>query len=65
MSEYYCIKTHRRIKSHCYMGHEYTPENTLTNTRGNRTCRRCARLNGSARLRKFRKRQALANAAET
>lgn len=65
MSEFYSISTRRRIKSHCYMGHEYTPSNTIYNTRGDRGCKRCARLNGSVRLRKFRKRQALANAQQT
>lgn len=30
-----------RAKTHCPRGHEYTAENTLTNTRGGRYCREC------------------------
>lgn len=30
-------------KTHCPKGHEYTPENTVYNTRGSRTCRICKR----------------------
>jgi hypothetical protein len=38
------------------MGHEYTPENTVLDTRGYRVCRECSRTNGRNRLRKFRQR---------
>ena len=31
------------LKTHCHRGHEYTAENTLTGSRGNRECRECAR----------------------
>lgn len=54
MSELFSVKTGRQLKTRCYMGHEYTPENTLIDSKGYRACRRCARLNGSARLKKFR-----------
>lgn len=30
-------------KTNCPQGHEFTPENTYTNPRGNRICRECAR----------------------
>lgn len=30
-----------RIKTHCPSGHEYTPENTVFNTKGSRVCRQC------------------------
>lgn len=63
MSEYYCITTRRFIKSHCYAGHEYTPENTGVDSRGSRFCKYCARTNGRNRLRKFRIRQAIASTA--
>lgn len=65
MSELFSIKTGRQLKTHCYAGHEYTPDNTLLDSKGYRVCRRCARINGSARLRKFRQRQAIANATES
>lgn len=65
MSEIFSIKTGLKLKTHCYVGHEYTPENTLFNSKGYRACKRCARLNGSVRLRKFRERKAIANAPQT
>lgn len=33
-------------KTHCPHGHEYTPENTYRNKRGNRFCRTCHRIRG-------------------
>lgn len=56
--EVFGILSRRPLKTHCYRGHEYTPENTLLDSRGYRCCKRCARLNGSARLKKFRARKA-------
>lgn len=50
----------RKLKTHCYMGHEYTPDNTTLDSRGNRCCRACARENGRKRLREFRIREAIA-----
>ena len=58
-------KTQQALKTHCYVGHEYTPENTRVDNRGYRFCRTCARINGRVRLKNFRIRQAIANAAET
>lgn len=34
----------RKLKTHCKRGHEYTPENTVINKRGNRHCKQCAKL---------------------
>lgn len=34
----------RSNQTHCIHGHEYTPENTLLNSRGCRTCRACRDL---------------------
>lgn len=31
------------LKTHCKRGHEFTPENTATYSRGNRTCRQCGK----------------------
>lgn len=31
------------IKTHCYKGHAFTPENTRVNAKGGRACRTCAR----------------------
>jgi hypothetical protein len=39
--------------SHCWRGHEFTPENTLTPPRGARRCRACAAIH----LRDFRQRK--------
>lgn len=34
----------KRARTHCYHGHEYTPENTYTDPRrGTRECRECRR----------------------
>jgi hypothetical protein len=33
----------RATKTHCKHGHEFTPENTIINARGNRGCRECGR----------------------
>lgn len=35
-------------KTHCLRGHEFTPENTHINTRGERQCRACSRARGGA-----------------
>jgi len=35
-----------RRKTHCPLGHEYTPENTYTCSKGKRQCSICKRLNG-------------------
>lgn len=43
-------------KTHCIWGHEYTPENTIRDTRGNRNCRICT-LDAQ---RRYRKRKAIA-----
>lgn len=32
----------RKVKTHCRHGHEFTPENTYTDKRGSRHCRKCA-----------------------
>lgn len=36
---------HHREKTHCYKGHEFTPDNTYVNPAGHRACRVCARAN--------------------
>lgn len=33
----------RGMKTHCVHGHEYTPENSLVNSAGNRYCRTCTK----------------------
>jgi len=39
--------THSSLaKTHCPAGHEYTPENTYVNNRGERMCRECGRVRG-------------------
>ena len=40
-----CNSRARRVvlKTHCVRGHEYTPENTADNGRGDRKCRACDR----------------------
>lgn len=65
MSEIFSVKTGRQLKTHCYAGHEYTPENTKLDNRDYRFCRTCSRINGRARLQKFRIRQAIASEAQT
>lgn len=35
----------QRAKTHCLRGHEYTPENTIWDRRGNRCCRACRPIN--------------------
>jgi hypothetical protein len=37
------------LKTHCVKGHEFTPENTGRNSRGNRTCLTCVRAHQEAR----------------
>lgn len=34
---------HQLAKTHCPIGHEYSPENTYINSKGHRNCRACAR----------------------
>lgn len=34
---------HNRDKTHCKRGHEFTPENTIRTSAGNRQCRECTR----------------------
>jgi hypothetical protein len=41
----------RRRKTHCYMGHAYTPENTRL-YKGRRACKVCRRFNDRLRYRK-------------
>lgn len=41
-------------KTHCVHGHEYTPENTRLDHRGNRTCRACHRAYQAAWVRRRR-----------
>lgn len=65
MSDYFSIKTRLALKSSCYVGHEYTPENTFLDIHGYRCCKACAKVNNLNRVRKFRQRQAIASAAET
>lgn len=35
--------SHRKAKTHCVSGHEFTPENTITAANGTRHCRECRR----------------------
>lgn len=35
---------HNALKTHCKRGHPFTPENTYTNSHGNRGCRICQRM---------------------
>lgn len=58
-------KPNTRLKTHCYQGHAYTPENTKLDSRGYRVCKTCCRDNGRIRNHRFRQRQAIANTAET
>ena len=44
-----------RTKTHCYQGHEYTPENTKLAPGGSRECRECARLASSRGYHKNKK----------
>lgn len=57
MNELFSTKTRRQLKTHCYMGHEFTQENTLINSGGHRYCKRCARMNGSHRSAKFKRKK--------
>lgn len=47
---------HNACRTHCIHGHEFTPENTLTQTLGGRGCRTCA--NERARLKRQARRLA-------
>ena len=38
---------HNSCKTHCKHGHEFTPENTAFNRRGNRQCIACGRIRAS------------------
>lgn len=58
-------KPNTRLKTHCYQGHAYTPENTKLDSRGFRVCRTCCRENGRIRNQRFRQRQAIANSEQT
>lgn len=40
---------HNKSKTHCPHKHEYTPENTWTDSKGWRFCKTCNRLRASAR----------------
>lgn len=45
-----CVRngTHYQAsKTHCALGHEYTPENTYRRHNGGRTCRKCNALRGA------------------
>jgi hypothetical protein len=37
-------RSYNQLKTHCKHGHEFTPENTKINNRGNRECKTCAYL---------------------
>ena len=37
------------LKTHCAVGHEYTPSNTRRGGRGQRVCRECSRIRDRAR----------------
>lgn len=43
-----------RNKTHCPLGHEYSPENTYTYPTGNRSCRICRRVTNRERKRRIR-----------
>lgn len=45
-----------RKKTHCYMGHAYTPENTRVNDKGHRSCKACRRIRESFRYTRAPKR---------
>lgn len=38
------IAARRARQTHCIHGHEFTPENTKVDAKGNRRCRECARI---------------------
>lgn len=52
-----CTKCHhkrdneRARATHCQNGHEYSPENTIRNSRGHRTCRECRKVHDRKRIR--------------
>lgn len=56
-STVFSLATRKPLKTHCYVGHEYTPDNTGIDSKGYRVCLECARANGRNRLRKFRQKQ--------
>jgi len=39
----------QRAMTHCKRGHEFTPENTTTNSQGHRWCRECTRIRSAAK----------------
>lgn len=41
-------------KTHCKHGHEYTPENTMPQTKGGRQCRECHRIRHRRNVDKYR-----------
>jgi hypothetical protein len=41
-------------RTHCVHGHEYTPENTIINTKGARVCKTCQQLRYQARKERLR-----------
>ena len=57
------IRRAKEARTHCKHDHEYTPENTLIGTRGERRCRTCNRLRNRAYYRDAR--QAYADELDT
>lgn len=43
------VDPHSALKTHCPRSHEYTTSNTYTDTKGNRRCRECKRLERARR----------------